>query len=45
VLALYRVREGKLARARMFFFDPEAAARFLADAGGGPPSSALFPEN
>lgn len=35
VLALYRIREGKLARSQMYFFDPEAAARFLADAADG----------
>ena len=34
VLALYRVREGKLARAQMFYFDTTAAAAFLADATG-----------
>lgn len=32
VLALYRLRGGKLARAQMFYFDAAAAARFLADA-------------
>jgi ketosteroid isomerase-like protein len=32
VLALYRMREGKLARAQMFYFDTVAAASFLADA-------------
>jgi uncharacterized protein len=32
VLALYQVREGKLARAQMFYFDPVAVASFLADA-------------
>jgi len=29
VLALYRLREGKLARAQMFYFDPVAVAGFL----------------
>lgn len=32
VLALYRISMGKLVRAQMFYFDPEAAARFLAAA-------------
>jgi ketosteroid isomerase-like protein len=30
VLGLYQVRGGKLARAQMFYFDPLAAAEFLA---------------
>jgi ketosteroid isomerase-like protein len=30
VLGLYQVRDGKLARAQMFYFDPLAAAEFLA---------------
>jgi ketosteroid isomerase-like protein len=30
VLGLYRVQRGKLARAQMFYFDPAAAAAFLA---------------
>jgi ketosteroid isomerase-like protein len=29
VLGLYQVRDGKLARAQMFYFDPLAAAEFL----------------
>jgi len=29
LLGLYRVREGKLARAQMFYFDTAAAASFL----------------
>jgi uncharacterized protein len=33
VLGLYEVRDGKLARAQMFYFDPEAAAAFLTRAG------------
>jgi uncharacterized protein len=33
VLGLYEVRNGKLARAQMFYFDPVAAAAFLARAG------------
>jgi uncharacterized protein len=32
VLGLYQVRDGKLARAQMFYFDPLAAAEFLAQA-------------
>jgi ketosteroid isomerase-like protein len=32
VLGLYRVRDGKLARAQMFYFDTVAVAGFLADA-------------
>jgi len=32
VLGLYQVRDGKLARAQMFYFDPLAAAEFLAAA-------------
>ncbi len=32
VLGLYQVRDGKLARAQMFYFDPLAAAEFLARA-------------
>ncbi len=33
VLGLYQVRDGKLARAQMFYFDPLAAAEFLAAPG------------
>ncbi len=33
VLGLYQVRAAKLARAQMFYFDPLAAAEFLAVAG------------
>ncbi len=33
VLGLYQVRDGKLARAQMFYFDPLAAAEFLAASG------------
>jgi ketosteroid isomerase-like protein len=33
VLGLYQVRDGKLARAQMFYFDPLAAAEFLATSG------------
>ena len=32
VLGLYQVRDGKLTRAQMFYFDPLAAAEFLAEA-------------
>ena len=32
VLGLYRVRDGKFARAQMFFFDTTAVASFLAEA-------------
>ncbi|MEO8798912.1 MAG: hypothetical protein ABI551_13575, partial [Polyangiaceae bacterium] len=32
VLALYRLHEGKLANARMFYFDTAAVAAFLAKA-------------
>ena len=35
VLGLYQVRDGKLARAQMFYFDPLAAAEFLAQAVAG----------
>lgn len=34
VLGLYEVRDGKFARAQMFYFDPLAAAEFLASSGG-----------
>jgi len=34
VLGLYRVCDGKLARAQMFFFDTAAVASFLARARG-----------
>jgi ketosteroid isomerase-like protein len=34
VLGLYHVREGKLARAQMFYFDTAALVRFLAQARG-----------
>jgi ketosteroid isomerase-like protein len=36
VLGLYRVRDGKLARAQMFYFDTAAAASFLAKATSKP---------
>lgn len=34
VLALYKVRDGRLARAQMFHFDTSALVEFLARAGG-----------
>jgi len=34
VLGLYRVHEGKLARAQMFYFDTAGTLSFLAKAGG-----------
>ena len=39
VLGLYEVRQERLARAQMFYFDTDAVKRFLADAQDqGPPS-------
>lgn len=35
VLGLYRFRDGKLARAQMFYFDPKSAAAFLSKATVG----------
>jgi ketosteroid isomerase-like protein len=35
VLGLYQLRDGKLARAQMFYFDPVAAANFLKKATSG----------
>jgi ketosteroid isomerase-like protein len=34
VLGLYRVRDGKLARAQMFYFDTTATAEFLKRSSG-----------
>jgi ketosteroid isomerase-like protein len=34
VLGLYRIREGKLARAEMFYFDSASLANFLGRANG-----------
>jgi hypothetical protein len=34
VLGLYTIRQQRLARAQMFYFDPEQVARFLARAVG-----------
>jgi ketosteroid isomerase-like protein len=39
VLGLYEVRQERLARAQMFYFDPDAVKRFLADAAGQGPVS------
>jgi hypothetical protein len=39
VLGLYQVRQERLARAQMFYFDTDAANRFLADATGQRPPS------
>jgi ketosteroid isomerase-like protein len=36
VLGLYQVREGRLARAQMFYFDTAALAAFLAEVGSEP---------
>ena len=39
VLGLYQVREGRLARAQMFYFDTDAVKRFLDGAAGQLPAS------
>jgi ketosteroid isomerase-like protein len=39
VLGLYQVREERLARAQMFYFDTDAVKRFLGDAAGQPATS------
>jgi ketosteroid isomerase-like protein len=47
VLGLYQVQQGRLARAQMFYLDPDAVKRFLADAqdqrparrSSGPPAA------
>jgi ketosteroid isomerase-like protein len=44
VLGLYRVREGKLARAQMFHFDPASVCAFLAMAIRAFPARARPPE-
>lgn len=44
VLGLYRVREGKLARAQMFHFDPAPVCAFLARASRAAPVRARPPE-
>ncbi|HEV2114995.1 MAG TPA: nuclear transport factor 2 family protein [Terriglobales bacterium] len=40
VLGLYRLRDGKLARAQMFYFDAAAVAQFLARAAEKPKAEA-----
>ena len=40
VLGLYRLQDGKLARAQMFYFDPAAVLSFLAKAGNSATASA-----
>ena len=47
VLGLYEVRDGRFARAQMFYFDAIAVARFLAASGAGPdrPAPALSPSD
>ncbi len=41
VLGLYHVREGKLARGQMFYFDPAAVSAFLAKASRAAPVQAV----
>jgi ketosteroid isomerase-like protein len=43
VLGLYEVRDGKFARAQMFYFDAIAVARFLAVSGADPDPAAPAP--
>lgn len=43
VLGLYEVREGRLARAQMFYFDPKAVSAFLSRAAGAAASGASGP--
>jgi uncharacterized protein len=43
VLGLYRIRDDKLARAQMFYFDTTATADFLARAWAGPPFGSAEP--
>lgn len=43
VLGLYQVREGKLARGQMFYFDPAAVSAFLAKASRAAPVQAAPP--
>jgi len=40
VLGLYEIREGKLARGQMFYFDPAAVCAFLAGAARAAPTRA-----
>lgn len=42
VLGLYRIRDGKLARAQMFYFDTVAVVQFLERAARGGPSQAAM---
>jgi ketosteroid isomerase-like protein len=44
-LGLYEVRDGKLARAQMFYFDAIAVERFLAEAEASDPSAAAAVTN
>jgi SnoaL-like domain len=41
VLGLYRVREGKLARGQMFYFDPASVCAFLTGASRAVPARAV----
>jgi hypothetical protein len=41
VLGLYEVREQRLVRAQMFYFDTDAVKRFLADAQDQQPARRL----
>ena len=41
VLGLYRVREGRLARGQMFYFDPATVCAFLARASRTVPARAI----
>jgi ketosteroid isomerase-like protein len=41
VLGLYRLRDGKLARGQMFYFDPAAVCAFLARASRQAPASVM----
>jgi len=41
VLGLYRVREGRLARGQMFYFDPASVSAFLARASRAAPAHAI----
>jgi ketosteroid isomerase-like protein len=45
VLGLYRVRDGKLARAQMFYFDPASVVSFLAKAIPAEPDLAAGAED
>ncbi len=41
VLGLYRVRDGRLARGQMFYFDPASVSAFLARASRAAPAHAI----